>query len=489
MISKVQDTDQDEFKIYFTPKQTVALETMNDPKVRELLYGGAKGGGKSVFLVQWAFLQCQKLMHLFNIPANPATILPVGFLGRKRGTDFSKTTLETWKKIIPSSLYHIRPLDREIVVENRVKIHYGGMDDESNVKKFNSAEYAFVGVDQAEEMEKDDLGLLKGTLRLRMNDAVPDYKVLLTANPAPCFLKQDYIDSPPLDGSKVFIQALPHDNPFLDNQYIETLMDAFKHRPELIKAYVHGSWDDISGLDILIKYNWLNNCIDKDQEYFNRRVTSADVAHFGPDETVIYNLIDNKVVAQSIKGMLPAPATAAEILRMASNNNSDIIAIDADGYGAGVVDILSQMLKHYKGEGMKLLALNSGKAPHNTNRFKNAKTEMWFYAADQIAEGLVGIPNDAVLMNDLASIKYFMITQGRFQVESKREARKRLNRSPDRGDAIVYGIWASQFVKRKTYDYKRQDFNKTPRRNSYGWDAFADGAIVPGFNRGGTYGW
>lgn len=489
MNTKVQDADESEFKLFFTPKQTIALETIEKPSVKELLYGGAKGGGKSVFLVEWAFLMCQKLINLFKIPENPATVLPVGFLGRKRGTDFSKTTLETWKKIIPSSLYRIRPLDKEIVVQGRVKIHYGGMDDEFNVKKFNSAEYAFVGVDQAEEMEKDDLGLLKGTLRLRIEGNVPDYKVLLTANPAPCFLKTEYIDNPPPDGSKVFIQALPYDNPFLDKEYVETLIDAFKHRPELIRAYVHGSWDDISGLDILIKHDWLIKCINKDQEYFNRRVTSADVAHFGPDETVIYNLIDNKVVGQKIIGMLPAPQTAAEIIRMGANNNSDFIAVDADGYGAGVVDIIKEILSAHKGEGMKVLELHSGKTPRNPNRYKNAKTEMWFYAADQIANGLVGIPNDSVLITDLSSLKYFMITGGKFQVEAKKDARRRMNRSPDRGDALIYGIWATQFVKRKTYDYKRQDFLKIPRKSGYGWDNFNNGALTQGVRNRGGYGW
>jgi len=172
------------------------------------MYGGAKGGGKSVFLVQFAFLQCQRLIQLFGIDEKPDVIIPVGYMGRKRGVDFTKTTLETWKKIIPSHLYRIRYLDKEIIVDNKVKIFYGGMDDETAVNKMNSAEFAFICVDQAEEISRDDLGLLKGTLRLRYNNKVPGYKVLLTANPAPSFLKTDYIDNPPANKSKVFIQAL-----------------------------------------------------------------------------------------------------------------------------------------------------------------------------------------------------------------------------------------------------------------------------------------
>lgn len=471
--------------LHFTPKQTLALETMDDPKVKELMYGGAKGGGKSVFLVLYAFLQAQRLIQLFGID-KPSFVLPVGFLGRKRGVDFTKTTLETWKKIIPSQFYKIRPLDKEIVINGRVKIYYGGMDDESSVNKMNSAEFAFICIDQAEEISKDDLGLLKGTLRLRYNGRVPDYKVLLTANPAPSFLKHDYIDSPPEDGSKVFIQALPTDNPFLDKQYIETLTDAFKHRPELLKAYVFGSWDDIEGLDILIKYSSLMKCVNtpvKDQ--LGKRVTSADVARYGPDETVIYNLRDNMVVGQDISGMNNTETNATKIINMALDNESSIICIDGDGFGAGVVDTVRAMLRGRKNCDLYVLEINSGKKAQQSDLYGNAKTEFWFNASKLIAEGKVSIPDDHLLIQDLTACKYLSQAGGQFRIESKKDIRKRMARSPDRGDALVYGWWATQFVK-----VKEQDFTRGPLlcgkidRGGYDWET------LPGrTNKSKGYGW
>ena len=469
----------DELVLHFTPKQTQALEIIDDPKVKEIMYGGAKGGGKSVFFVMWAFLQCQKLIELFGIPQEPDTILPVGFLGRKRGVDFTKTTLETWKKMIPAKLYKIRPLDKEIIIDGRVKMFYGGMDDENSVNKMNSAEFAFVAVDQAEEMNRDDLGLLKGTLRLRRNGRVPKYKVLLTANPAPCFLKYDYIDNPPEDGSKVFIQALPTDNPFLDDEYIKTLYDAFKHRPELIRAYVHGSWDDIESLDILIKQSWVNSCIDLEtKEPRKARVTSADVARYGHDETVIYNLEDNKIEGSRIYGMKDAVYTASQIILMANRNDSDIISIDADGFGGGVCDIVRKMLKDAKGGGTrrKIMEIHSGKKAHKEDKFTNMKTEMWFYAADLFAEGKVSIPHDDILINDLTAVKYQTVPNGRFQVEPKKDVRRRISRSPDRADALIYGLWATQFIKTKKRDHGRNPMMIT-KNDGYGWDKFSRSTI------------
>jgi hypothetical protein len=420
------------------------------------MYGGAKGGGKSVFLVLYAFIRCQQLIQLFNIPANPSFILPVGYMGRKRGVDFTKTTLETWKKIIPSSCYKIRPMDKEIVVDNRVKIYYGGMDDESSVNKMNSAEFAFIALDQAEEISKDDLGLCKGTLRLRYNGKIPKYKVLLTANPAPCFLKYEFIDAPPKDGTKVFIQALPTDNPFLDEEYINTLRDAFKHRPELIRAYVYGSWDDLESLGLLIRTDWANSSINNTPRLEQDiRITSADVARYGHDETVIYNLVDNKVIGENISGMNSANENAAKILQMAKMNRSDMIVIDGDGFGGGVVDIVRGMLKETKKP--TCFEINSGKKARDEKKYVNSKSEMWFYFANQIAEQNVGIPNDYVLVQDLTNVKYYPSTNEKWAIESKKDIRKRTARSPDRGDALVYGIWAAQFVPKKKYDYTRAD--------------------------------
>ena len=450
------------------------------------MYGGAKGGGKTVFLVLYAYIQAARLARLFELTKDDP-ILPVGYLGRKRAVDFTKTTLETWKKMIPPSLYHIRPLDREIIIEDRVKLFYGGMDDEQNVNKMNSAEFAFVAIDQAEEISRDDLGLMKGTLRLQYNNKIPDYKVLLTANPAPCFLKTEYIDNLPEDGSKVFIQALPSDNPFLPKGYLDTLRDGFKHRPELIRAYVEGSWDDLEGLDILIKYNWVTQCIEwSPHDKANILVTSADVARFGEDETVIYNFKDYEPRKQNISGKNTTESNATKIVTMATDNDSDIIVIDGDGYGGGVVDLVRTMVRGRKEGKLTVLEINSGRKAQNEKTYVNAKTEFWFYAANLFAERKVGIPNDQHLITDLSSVKYSTVENGRFKIESKKDIRKRITRSPDRGDAYIYGIWAHQFVNKQAVDYGRgQNMNTPIDRGGYGWDKLRQKS-GPG---GGGYGW
>lgn len=436
------------------------------------MYGGAKGGGKSVFLCQWAFLRCHEIIQECNIKEDLEYPIPVGFLGRQRGSDFIKTTFETWKRIIPAGAYQIRPSDREIIIDGKVKIYYGGLDDENNISKFNSAEFAFIGIDQAEEIGRTSLALLKGTLRLIINGIKPKYKVLLTANPAPCFLKDDYIIRP--KSTQRFIQALPYDNPYLDASYIETLTDAFKHRPELVRAYVHGSWDDLEGSDTLIKHSWILNCINNDIHYNQgRHVTSCDVARFGNDETVIYNFKDYKVVGQLIYGMKDAVYTASQIVQMAKKNESSIIAIDGDGMGGPVVDMVRDLLKGESKYG--IFEIHSGKVAEEETKYCNAKSEMWFKAMELFAERQCCIPDDPILVGQLTTCKYSPNgPQGRFILEKKQEVKKRLDRSPDRADALIYGLWAHRKCKPKQYDFKRVD---TPNiiRPGYGWNTINQG--------------
>ncbi|MCH8176778.1 MAG: hypothetical protein IIC09_00985, partial [Proteobacteria bacterium] len=172
----------------------------------------------SVLGCYWIFLRCIELINEFKIVPTKYPI-PVGFMGRKRSVDFTDTTLETWKKFIPESAYLIRASEKEIIINERVKIAYGGFDSEMDIKKFNSAEFAFGFIDQAEETTQDDIALLRGALRLKIQEAELDYTLLLTANPADCWLKDSFVDTQ--REGYIYLPALPTDNPFLPKGYID----------------------------------------------------------------------------------------------------------------------------------------------------------------------------------------------------------------------------------------------------------------------------
>ena len=232
-------------QLKLTKRQTEAWDILTSDQNADVLYGGAKGGGKSYFLCVWAFYWCNWLIDFFDIKEPLKFPLPVGFMGRLQGVDFRTTTLETWKKTIPANMYEIRAQDKEIIIRGRVKIMFGGLDKGETVAKFNSAELAFFILDQAEEVSQEDIAVLEGSLRLTYNGKTPPYKTLYTANPRAGWLKKDFVQKGRPDSH--FIKALPRDNPYLPKNYEDQLRKAFGHNEALLKAYLEGDWDAFVG--------------------------------------------------------------------------------------------------------------------------------------------------------------------------------------------------------------------------------------------------
>ena len=246
-------------KIELTTRQSRAWRLLtSEESPLALLFGGGKGGGKSVLFCIWVSEWVEYLIELFGLRPNDRTPpLPVGFIGRKQGVDFRKTTLETFQRIIPPANYRIRAQEQEIIFHECIKVYFGGLDDRQRINKFNSAEFAFFGIDQAEETERTDVDVLQGALRLKYKDIVPPYKQLYTANPADCWLKEDFIDKP-LSGY-YFIPALHKDNPHLPPNYVQILTNAFRYNKALLQAYLEGDWYALQAQNALLSAKQLDD--------------------------------------------------------------------------------------------------------------------------------------------------------------------------------------------------------------------------------------
>ena len=80
-----------------------------------------------------------------------------------------------------------------------------------------------------------------------------------------------------------------------------------------------------------------------------------------------------------------------------------------------------------------------GGAKPADNRFLNQRAENYWTLRRLLMKGVVQLPNDLKLINEMGSIKYLLSGSGRtIQVEAKQEIKKRLGHSPDYADAVVY---------------------------------------------------
>lgn len=403
--------------------------------------GLEKGGGKSFLLCLWVVEWCIWLIKFWELERTSHP-LPVGFIGRKRSVDFSDTTLETFKKIIPSEVYRIREQDKEIIIDETVKIAYGGLDDQDAINKFNSAEFAFMAIDQAEETGRKDVSVLQASLRLRHKFKTPPYKELYTANPAECWLKEDFILQNRTNG--VFIPALPDDNPYLPDNYKQTLRDSFAYDPCLLRAYLDGDWDAFSNVeDAVFSPIWFERCRkvedDSDEEYDTKTVASDVATKRGDNFTVVGYRVGNTPRDVKQWKNLATTQTALEIKKMWETYKPDSVVVDSDGFGEGVADVLASTkigVTEFHG-GYSVDAIDK-------RRFKNLRTQFYVITARKLEKGMIclkHLPQDIYekMKAQACSIKYRKPDPlMRYQIESKEDMRARGIMSPDLIDWLVY---------------------------------------------------
>lgn len=160
----------------------------------------------------------------------------------------------------------------------------------------------------------------------------------------------------------------------------------------------------------------------------------VDVARYGDDKTVITSRRGGIVESQDVRGKTATTETTG---RVASYPAPAFIGVDADGVGGGVVDELLE-LKIQNVEG--LMNGSSPRADDTGIKFANLRSQMWYNLAEQFRKGEIYIPPHMTeLMAELSSIRYTYTRQG-LSVEQKADMKKRLHKSPDRADSLMFAF-------------------------------------------------
>jgi hypothetical protein len=129
---------------------------------------------------------------------------------------------------------------------------------------------------------------------------------------------------------------------------------------------------------------------------------------------------------------------------MERRNNCQVVVDLGGGYGGEVVNVLkdntddAKFVLGVKGSEGSTTVSVAGKFP-----FANLRAEVWYRmreALDPSAPEPIALPPDPDLAADLATPRQtprVLQARGVIQIEDKEEIKKRLGRSPDKGDAVV----------------------------------------------------
>lgn len=266
---------------------------------------------------------------------------------------------------------------------------------------------------------------------------------------------------PRLATSRSFIPAKLSDNPYLARTDYASRLDAL---PEPIRSAVRDGNFMAARSDAdyqVIPTQWIIEAQARWKEdgwkNWNQSAMGLDPAGGGKDSEVLTwrhaCWYAPPVVTQGEKTGTPQGAT----LNIFGNrrDNAPVIVDVGGGYASGIQVRLTD-------NNVPMIAFNGadegiGRTKDSNIPFANRRAEAWWRFREVLDPNQPGgsqimLPPDPELRSDLAAPCYMpnaLEKSGVVQIESKQEIRKRLGRSPDRGDAVVMCHWGGNIAVRR----------------------------------------
>ena len=222
------------------PRQVEALEAVFSQRFKWILFGGARGGGKSRFLRFLAYYCCLKF------PGFQALLL------RRTYPELEKSHMRWVGREVGALGGHFTPSSNPPLVRfpNTANLEFGHCQDAKDVENYLSAEYNIVLPDELGTFEEDQILKIASSARIAHAQFHPC--VVAATNPGAHWVKrrwlthdvdpQRYSDYNP--AQYCFIQSKLDDNPYPDEDY-EAFLNALD--PDTKAAWRDGSWDVFEG--------------------------------------------------------------------------------------------------------------------------------------------------------------------------------------------------------------------------------------------------
>ena len=432
-----------------TIKQSRALKILDDQQTIELYYGGAAGGGKSSLGCFWQIKQRLKF------PGSK------GLIGRAVLKTLKETTLQTFFEI--AKLQQIKrgvhfdlttAQDKEhpncLVFINGSIIFLKDLyayPNDPDFDELGSLELTDAFIDESPQVAAKAKGIVRSRIRYRLNEFGVIPKLLMTGNPSKGWAYSEFY-RPSKHGEiredKKFIQALPNDNPYLPDSYIESLKGLDKNSKERL---LFGNWEYDDSPNSLCNYDNILAIFENDHiKEEGEKYITADIARFGSDKAIIcvwhgWVAIEFQVFKKS---SMTEIQNCINALRTKYGIPKHLCLADEDGIGGGVVDNcgISGFINNsapIEEEGLL------GKEKKN---YQNLQAQCIYKLADKINENSIFVKAeltdewDAELVEDMETIEsYKSDMDGKLRILPKELVKEKIGRSPDWRDVIMMRVY------------------------------------------------
>ena len=423
----------------------------------ETLYGGAAGGGKSQALIGLALL-CHRSSLLL----------------RRTYPELEDSLILQSKEFYGDSR-HYNGTRYVWQFPNGQRIRFGHVQRDEHVHSYQSAQFDLIGFDELTQFSKFQYEYLLS----RARSVVPGQRVRVMGCTNPGSEGNDWVmerwaawldekyPSPAAPGelrwfkreedgheveadaedpdarSRTFIPALLQDNPYLGDDYRKTLMML----PEPFRSQLlRGDWKagQVDSAYQVIPTAWVKLA---QARWTAQRPSGAqtcvgvDVARGGKDQTVLSRRYGTWFAAME-KHAGPSTPDGPSVAGLMAK------ALVDDGYAnVDVIGIGASAFDSARSQGLAVVPVNFAAKSEATDRsgqlhFVNLRAEAYWRmreALDPEKGEHLALPPDQELLGDLTAPRWAMRAGG-VQVESKEEIIKRLDRSPDCGDAAVLAL-------------------------------------------------
>lgn len=271
-----------------------------------------------------------------------------------------------------------------------------------------------------------------------------------------------------------------------NKQNIDSLIRKYGRNSNVVLVRVFGEFPEQED-DVFIILSTIEKCgsrmyelpEDKGMPYI---MFGVDVARFGDDETVIYQNVRGKLKLVAHRQGQNLMATVGDIVahyKKVLHEFSDYkgpvyVNIDDTGLGGGVTDRLNEVKREQKLHRLFIIPINAAERIDTDTKegkeaaeyYNNLTTHMWAVLKDLLENRQIEIEDDPNTFAQLSVRKYFMASNGKLELESKKEMKKRGVSSPDQADAAALSVYLGK-IKKYTGSIPNKKAIDRMNKNSY----------------------
>lgn len=253
-----------------TPKQAAFL-LMNN--TREILYGGAAGGGKSV-------AQLMGALQFVDIPGYSAILFRRTYADLSLPGALIDMSKQWLFPFVESKEVKWSEKEKQYTFSSGATLNFGYLESANDCYRYQGAEFQYIGMDECTHIDPANYRYLFSRLRKTKTLQVP-LRYRATANPGGLFGEYYYqrFFTEGEEKGRIFIPAGLKDNPYLDaEEYAETLQEL---DPITREQLLNGNWE-IKASGDLFNRHWFTIVPATDIPDTAKRVRYWDMASTDP---------------------------------------------------------------------------------------------------------------------------------------------------------------------------------------------------------------